>query len=96
MVSLGGLALGTEYLFGIMSFNNLGDSNYTTDIVKAKTSSKFSLKSCYSVLMDEGILWKIFAASVSIISIVPCKLFKHFHRKLIYYWTSKYSIITAL
>lgn len=38
--TLGGLALGTEYLFGIMAFNNLGESNYTQDIVKARTSSK--------------------------------------------------------
>uniref|UniRef100_A0A0N8CD86 Down syndrome cell adhesion molecule n=1 Tax=Daphnia magna TaxID=35525 RepID=A0A0N8CD86_9CRUS len=37
--TLGGLALGTEYLFGIMAFNNLGESNYTQDIVKARTSS---------------------------------------------------------
>ena len=38
--TLGGLALGTDYLFGIMAFNDLGESNYTTDVVKAKTSSK--------------------------------------------------------
>jgi hypothetical protein len=38
--TLGGLALSTEYLFGIMAFNNLGESNYTQDIVKARTSSK--------------------------------------------------------
>ncbi|EFX79012.1 hypothetical protein DAPPUDRAFT_305049 [Daphnia pulex] len=38
--TLGGLALGTEYLFGIMAFNNLGESNYTQDIVKARTSSE--------------------------------------------------------
>ncbi|XP_059352881.1 nephrin-like [Daphnia carinata] len=38
--TLGGLALGTEYLFGIMAFNNLGESNFTQDIVKARTSSE--------------------------------------------------------
>lgn len=41
--TLGGLTLGTEYLFSIMAFNDLGDSNYTQDIVKARTSSKSPL-----------------------------------------------------
>ena len=64
MVSLGGLALGTEYLFNIMAFNNLGDSNYTTDVVKAKTSSKFFMKIYYVGLMGEG--YKLFSVSESL------------------------------
>ena len=38
--SLTGLSLATEYVFSVMAFNSLGESNYTTDAVKAKTSSK--------------------------------------------------------
>ena len=41
VLSIGGLSLATEYLFGIMASNDLGHSNYTSDVVKAKTSSKF-------------------------------------------------------
>lgn len=41
-LSLAGLALGTEYQFAVMAFNNLGDSNYTLDIVKARTLSEFN------------------------------------------------------
>jgi hypothetical protein len=41
-MSVGGLALGTEYLFSVMAFNNLGKSNFTNDMVKARTSSKCS------------------------------------------------------
>ncbi|XP_065562901.1 nephrin-like isoform X2 [Artemia franciscana] len=38
--ALSGLKLGTEYLFSIMSWNELGESNYTTDIVRARTSTE--------------------------------------------------------
>ena len=41
LLSIGGLSLATEYLFGIMASNDLGHSNYTSDVVLAKTSSQW-------------------------------------------------------
>lgn len=38
--TLGGLALGTEYAFSVMALNERGESGYTQDVVKARTSSK--------------------------------------------------------
>ena len=38
--TLGGLALGTEYALSVMAFNERGESGYTQDVVKARTSSK--------------------------------------------------------
>ncbi|XP_065583474.1 nephrin-like, partial [Artemia franciscana] len=38
--ALSGLKLGTEYLFSIISWNELGEGNYTTDIVRARTSTE--------------------------------------------------------
>ena len=35
------LATGTEYSFRIMAVNVLGESNYTTEIVRGSTLSKF-------------------------------------------------------
>lgn len=40
--TLGGLALGSEYMLSIMALNDRGESNYTQDIVKARTSSKYN------------------------------------------------------
>lgn len=35
------LALGTEYTFAIAAYNDMGESNYTTENVRQETSSKF-------------------------------------------------------
>ena len=39
------LALGTEYSFSICALNSLGESNYSTDIVRQETSSTICLNS---------------------------------------------------
>ena len=38
--SVSGLQLDTEYYFNIMSFNNMGDSKYRGEFVRARTLSK--------------------------------------------------------
>lgn len=41
--TVGGLELGTEYVFGIMAYNVLGGSTYLQDAASAVTLSKFML-----------------------------------------------------
>uniref|UniRef100_T1IZV2 Nephrin n=1 Tax=Strigamia maritima TaxID=126957 RepID=T1IZV2_STRMM len=40
MYGIGNLMLATEYSFSIMAYNTLGESEYTSDVVKAKTLSE--------------------------------------------------------
>lgn len=40
--TIGGLALATEYEFRVAGKNLMGEGNYTTDIVRQETSSRFS------------------------------------------------------
>jgi hypothetical protein len=42
-----GLALGTEYEMSVMSYNDIGDSDYSVEVVVAKTSSKLVLNESY-------------------------------------------------
>ncbi|XP_076325678.1 nephrin-like [Tachypleus tridentatus] len=71
MYTVTGLGVGVEYTFSIQAYNDLGYSEYTTDILKAKTSSEIPAtgteRAMTEVLSDKGELPQIIIIGVSVV-----------------------------
>ncbi|XP_022238998.1 nephrin-like [Limulus polyphemus] len=69
--TVSGLAIGVEYIFSLQAYNDLGFSEYTTEILKARTSSEApdteTEQVMTEVLSEKGELPRIIIISVSVV-----------------------------